>query len=128
VRGADPGNHVGRHCDDLYRWPRRHYEGTCCMKNEQGNIKTDSAGIKAIWRNYMEGLLNVENDWDQETAADCIGDPPCQVTQEEVRQAPIRSRHRASSSWRRTVLSGSQPSSMTSSPQAQSHQTGARAC
>jgi len=62
-------------------------EGACCMKSEQGNIVTDSDGIKDIWSSYMEKLLNVENDWDQETTADCIQGPRGQVTQEEVKQA-----------------------------------------
>ena len=38
----------------------------CCMKNDAGNIVSDADGMKNIWRKYMEKLLNVENDWDDE--------------------------------------------------------------
>ena len=66
---------------------REDVQGTCCMKNEEGNIMTDSEDIKAIWKQYMEKLLNIENQWDGEVECDKIQGPCCQVTEEEVSKA-----------------------------------------
>ena len=41
----------------------------CCMKHDVENVVSDAAGMKSIWRKYVEKLLNVENDWDGEV--DC---------------------------------------------------------
>ena len=47
----------------------RHVISVCCMKNDAGNVVSDTDCMKNIWRKYMEKLLNVENDWDGEV--DC---------------------------------------------------------
>ena len=49
----------------------------CCIKMEVGNVVSDAYGMKDICRKYMEKLLNVENDWDDDV--DCP----------EVNRAPI---------------------------------------
>ena len=41
----------------------------CCMKDEEGNIRTSETDIKSIWMSYFDKLLNEENDWDQDSAA-----------------------------------------------------------
>ena len=62
-------------------------EGACCMKNEEGIISTGCEEIKSIWKTYFEKLLNVENDWDQDTNADIKQGPQCEITHEEVTKA-----------------------------------------
>ena len=41
----------------------------CSMKNDAGDVVSDADGMMNIWRKYMEKLLNVVNDWDDEV--DC---------------------------------------------------------
>ena len=38
--------------------------GMNCLKDESGKIIVKQEMIKKRWREYMEQLLNVENDWD----------------------------------------------------------------
>ena len=38
--------------------------GVNCLKDESGNIVVKPEMIKKRWREYMEQLLNVDNDWD----------------------------------------------------------------
>ena len=35
-----------------------------CLKDKSGNINMKPEMIKKRWREYIEQLLNVENDWD----------------------------------------------------------------
>ena len=38
-----------------------------CLKDMRGNVVVDEDNRKKIWKEYMEKLLNEENDWDQDT-------------------------------------------------------------
>ena len=44
---------------------RQDVTGGSCVKDEDGNIVTDTEGVQEVWRRYMERLLNVENEWDK---------------------------------------------------------------
>ena len=35
-----------------------------CLKNESGEVLVEVDAVKERWREYMERLLNIENDWD----------------------------------------------------------------
>ena len=44
-------------------------------------------GMKNIWREYMEKLLNVENDWDGEVDCPVVMGHRCLISEEEVAAA-----------------------------------------
>ena len=66
---------------------RRDVTGASCMKDEDGNIVTDSRGVKEVWRTYMERLLNVENDWDGDVDCDKVEGECCPIMTTEVVKA-----------------------------------------
>ena len=35
-----------------------------CLNNESGEVLIEADAVKERWREYMERLLNIENDWD----------------------------------------------------------------
>ena len=50
-----------------------------CIKGASGKVIVDDIGIKDSWKEYMERLMNEENEWDhkisagvKEGPADCI--------------------------------------------------------
>ena len=50
-----------------------------CLKGASGKVTVDEKGIKDSWKEYMEKLMNEENEWDhgisaevKEGPADCI--------------------------------------------------------
>ena len=43
---------------------RRDVVGANCLKSEGGEILFDDEKVRKRWKEYMEKLLNVENDWD----------------------------------------------------------------
>ena len=53
--------------------------GTCCMKDTDGNIRVDSNGVKKIYQEYMERLLNVENEWDKQVECEPTQGPSCRI-------------------------------------------------
>jgi len=53
--------------------------GSNCLKGVSGKVIVDKKGIKDSWNEYMEKLINEENEWDhgisaevKEAPADCI--------------------------------------------------------
>ena len=58
-----------------------------CMKNDAGNAVSGAEGMKNIWRQYMEKLLNVENDWEGEVDCPEVREPHCLISEEEVAAA-----------------------------------------
>jgi len=53
--------------------------GSNCLKVVSGRVIVDEKGIKDSWKEYMEKLMNEENEWDhrisagfKEGPADCI--------------------------------------------------------
>jgi len=53
--------------------------GSNCLKGVSGKVIVDEKGIKDSWKEYMEKLINEENEWDHRISArvkegtvDCI--------------------------------------------------------
>ena len=57
------------------------------MKDTTGRIVIDGKGIKKTWKDYMEKLLNEENDWDHDVVCEKIVGPRCKITNVEVEKA-----------------------------------------
>ena len=58
---------------------RQDITGSNCLKGVSGKVIVDEKGIKDSWKEYMEKLMNEENEWDhgisaeiKEGPADCI--------------------------------------------------------
>jgi len=58
---------------------RQDITGLNCIKGALGKVIVDDKGIKDSWNEYMEKLMNEENEWDhkisawvEEGPADCI--------------------------------------------------------
>ena len=58
---------------------RQNITGSDCLKRVSGKVIIDEKGIKDTWKEYMEKLMNEENEWDhrilagvKEGPADCI--------------------------------------------------------
>ena len=58
---------------------RQDITGLNCIKGASGKVIVDDEGIKDSWKEYMEKLMNEENEWDhklsaevKEGPADCI--------------------------------------------------------
>jgi len=61
--------------------------GVNCVKDNSGKLVVDGEGVKAVWQQYMEKLMNVENDWDHETTCDLKEGPADKMSVAEVRAA-----------------------------------------
>jgi len=48
---------------------RRDITGLNCIKGASGKVIVDGKGIKDSWEDYMEKLLNEENEWDHKISA-----------------------------------------------------------
>ena len=44
---------------------RQDITGLNCIKGASGKVIVDDKGIKDSWKEYMEKLMNEENEWDQ---------------------------------------------------------------
>ena len=58
-----------------------------CLKDKKGNLVLDEEGRKTIWKEYMEKLLNEENEWDQYVSCEKKEGPHCWISKEKVRKA-----------------------------------------
>jgi len=61
--------------------------GVKCLKNGLGEVLVDAKDIKVRWKEYMEKLLNVENEWDGDVVADMVDGQPDRISEREVREA-----------------------------------------
>ena len=43
---------------------RQDITGSYCLKDVSGKVIVDEKGIKDTWKEYMEKLMNEENEWD----------------------------------------------------------------
>ena len=48
---------------DLCRWEKKDVVGVSCLKDESGAVKVSVDNRKQIWKEHMEKLMNVENEW-----------------------------------------------------------------
>ena len=68
--------------------------GVNCLKDKSGNINMKLETIKKRWREYIEQLLNVENDWDGIVECGIVEGPRELITEMKVekRIGQIKSR------------------------------------
>ena len=61
--------------------------GGGCMKDKDGKLVVSEKDRGKLWKDYMEKIMNVENEWDQMAKADMVEGPVEEVTYEEVIKA-----------------------------------------
>ena len=57
------------------------------MKDKDGRTVVHEKDCGKLWKEYMEKIMNVENEWDQMAEADMVEGPVEGVTYEEVMKA-----------------------------------------
>ena len=67
--------------------------GGRCLKDNVGKIISGEENLKKRWKEYMEKLLNEENEWDELVDADKIEGPELEITEDEVRKAIKKMKH-----------------------------------
>ena len=65
----------------------RDIEGGGCMKDKDGKLVVSEKDRGKLWKEHMEKIMNVENEWDQMVEADWVEGPVTEVTDEEVMKA-----------------------------------------
>ena len=58
--------------------------GGRCMKGRDGKLRFSEEDRGKIWKEYMEDLMNKENDWDQDVKSEVIEGPIERISQAEV--------------------------------------------
>ena len=58
-----------------------------CLKNESGEVLVEADAVKERWREYMERLLNIENDWDGVLEGEKVEGPCALINEKEVEEA-----------------------------------------
>ena len=53
----------------------RDIEGGGCMKNKDGRLAVSEKDRGKLWKEHMEKMMNVENEWDQMVEADMVEGP-----------------------------------------------------
>ena len=61
--------------------------GGGCMKDKYGRLVVSEKDRAKLWKDHMEKIMNVENEWDQTAKADMVEGPVEEVTYEEVMEA-----------------------------------------
>ena len=61
--------------------------GGGCMKDKDGRLVVSKKDRGKLWKDHMEKIMNVENEWDQMAEADMVEGPVEEVTYEEVIKA-----------------------------------------
>jgi len=64
---------------------RHDITGSKCIKGALGKVIVDGKGIKDSWKEYMEKLLNEENEWDHKISAEVKEGPADCIRMAEVR-------------------------------------------
>jgi len=59
--------------------------GLNCIKGASGKVIVDGKGIKDSWKEYMEKLMNEENEWDLKISAEVKEGPADCIRMAEVR-------------------------------------------
>ena len=65
----------------------RDIDGGGCMKNKDGKLVVSEKDRGKLWKEHMEKIMNVENEWDQMVEADMVEGSVEGVTDEEVMEA-----------------------------------------
>ena len=66
------------------RWLKKD-TGLNCIKGASGKVIVDDKGIKDSWKEYMEKLMNEENEWDHKIPAEVKEGPADCIMMAEVR-------------------------------------------
>jgi len=55
----------------FFEWQsrRKRKTGSNSLKGVSGKVTADEKGIKDLWKEYMEKLMNEENEWDHGISA-----------------------------------------------------------
>ena len=61
--------------------------GGGCMKDKDGRLVVSEKDRGKLWKDHMEKIMNVENEWDQGAIADMVEEPVEEATYEEVIKA-----------------------------------------
>ena len=72
---------------EVMRKEGRDIEGGVCIKDKDGRLVVSEKDRGKLWKEHMEKIMNVENEWDQMVEADMIEEPVEGVTDEEVMEA-----------------------------------------
>jgi len=64
---------------------RQDITGLNCIKGASGKAIVDGKGIKDSWKEYMEKLMNEENEWDLKISAEVKEGPADCIRMAEVR-------------------------------------------
>jgi len=64
---------------------RQDITGLNCIKGASGKLIVDDKGIKDSWKEYMEKLMNEENEWDLKISAEVKEGPADCIRMAEVR-------------------------------------------
>jgi len=59
--------------------------GLNCIKGASGKVIVDGKGIKDSWNEYMEKLMNEENEWDHKISAEVKEGPADCIRMAEMR-------------------------------------------
>ena len=65
---------------------RKDITGTKCLKGDNGELLVSEEQVSGRWREYIEKLLNEENEWNDELSAEYV-EGPADMISKEVRQA-----------------------------------------
>ena len=66
---------------------RQDITGLNCIKWALGKVIVDDKGIKDSWKEYMEKLMNEENEWDHKLSAEVKEGPADCIRMDEVKAA-----------------------------------------
>ena len=66
---------------------RQDITGLNCIKEASGKVTVDDKEIKDSWKEYMEKLMNEENEWDDKLSAEVKEGPADCIRMDEVRAA-----------------------------------------
>jgi len=75
---------------------RQDITGLNCIKGASGKVIVDDKGIKDSWQQYVEKLMNGENEWDHKMSAVVKEGPADCIRMDDVRAALKKmKRHKA---------------------------------
>ena len=74
---------------------RQDITGLNCIKGASGKVIVDDKEIKDSWKEYMEKLLNEENEWDHKISAEVKEGPADCIRMAKVRAVLKMKRHKA---------------------------------
>ena len=62
----------------------RDIKGGVCMKDKHGRLVVSEKERRKLWKEHVEKIMNVENEWDQMVKTDMVGGPVEGVADEKV--------------------------------------------